>query len=509
MDSADVAAPFGAWASIRGYFTPATLFLVVNLVIGTIALTSRATQQRRRREHHHYHDDGHGHYHLQEPLHPHQQPTYGDHYYQQPEQQILYATPPAPAPLARTSSVLDRLRSFGLYRFRSGDFPPEYGAAAGPNHAQDAFAPVEEETATEQAHYARSQPEPAPAREERRSAARVRKSGAEVRKAQAVRAPARVVEAVAEDDSVDARAEEFTASFRREPSPLQQEYNYQEEYVPPPARVRAPAPAPLARTSSVMDRLRSLGLYGFLAPEQPAAASIPANAPAAAVEKKQAQSHYDRSRSEPAWEQGSNKERKPEAKSKMAKSSSETRKAAAPSRVEEALAGESVDARAEAFIDSFKQQQAQHHREDEYVPPPAPAPLSRAPSVLERLRSFSLYRFRSGDLGPDLPAAAAKSTPPAADEKKQAAAHYGRSRSEPAREQGKKEPRMSKSSSVVAEEEPAAEADQGVDARADDFINKFRQQLHLQRLNSLLNYKSPARTEEEIEEFPFRHAGIG
>jgi hypothetical protein len=28
-----------------------------------------------------------------------------------------------------------------------------------------------------------------------------------------------------------------------------------------------------------------------------------------------------------------------------------------------------------------------------------------------------------------------------------------------------------------------------VDERADDFINKFRQQLQLQRLNSLLNYK--------------------
>ena len=479
MDSAGVAAPFGAWASIRGYFTPATLFLVVNLVIGTIALTSRATQQRRRREHHHYHDDGHGHYHIQEPLHPHQQPAYGDHYYyQQQPQQTLYATPPAPAPapLARTSSVLDRLVSFGLYRFRSGDFPPEYGAAAGANHAQDAFAPVEEETAAQQAHYARSRSEPAPAREERRPAS-VKKSGAEVRKAQAARAPPRVVEAVAEDDSVDARAEQFPASFRREPAPapLQQEHNYHEEYVQPPARAPAPAPAPLARTSSVMDRLRSLGLYGFLAPEQPAAAATPASAPPPAVEKKQAQSHYDRSRSEPAWGQGSNKkEKKQEARSRMAKWSSETRKAAAPSRVEAAVAGESVDARAEAFIDSFRQQQAQHHREEEYVPPPAPAPLSRAPSVLERVRSFTLYRFRSGDLGPDFPAAAAaESTPPTADEKKQAAAHYGRSRSEPVREQGKKEPRMSKSSSVVAEEEEpaAADADQCVDARADDFIN--------------------------------------
>jgi hypothetical protein len=61
-------------------------------------------------------------------------------------------------------------------------------------------------------------------------------------------------------------------------------------------------------------------------------------------------------------------------------------------------------------------------------------------------------------------------------------------RAEPAREQGKKQDaRMSKSSSsgIVAE----AEAHQCVNARADDFINKFRQQLQLQRLNSLLNYK--------------------
>ncbi|CAN6327445.1 unnamed protein product [Urochloa humidicola] len=499
MDSADAAAAplLGGWASIRAYFTPATLFLFVNLVIGTIALTSRATQhRRRRRDHHYYHDDAHGHhYHLQEqPLHPyHQQPaSYGDHYYQPPPPQpLLYATPPAPAPLARTSSVLDRLRSFdfGLYRFRSGDFPPEY-AAAPPTHAHDAFAPVEEETTTaaaaaeqEQAHYARSRSEPAPAREERRPpASRAKKSGSEVRMAQVARAPpAGVVEAVAEDDAVvDARAEEFAGNFGRDPSPLQQEYAYQDEYVPP-VRPRAPAAAPLARTSSIMDRLRSLGLYGYLAPEQPAAASIPANdsfaAAPAAAEKKHTQAHYDRSRSEPAWEQG--KEKKQEAKARMAKSSSEAKKTGAPSRAEVALVGESVDARAEAFIDSFKQQ----------LSAPAPAPLSRAPSVLERLRSFGLSRFRSGDLGPDLSAAAAATTP-AADEKKPAA-QYGRSRSEPAREQGKKEPRMRKSSSSVVEEEEGEEpaADHGVDARADDFINKFRQQLQLQRLNSLLGGK--------------------
>ncbi|PKA57266.1 hypothetical protein AXF42_Ash002570 [Apostasia shenzhenica] len=35
----------------------------------------------------------------------------------------------------------------------------------------------------------------------------------------------------------------------------------------------------------------------------------------------------------------------------------------------------------------------------------------------------------------------------------------------------------------------AVELEPGVDARADDFINRFRQQLHLQRLDSLLRFK--------------------
>lgn len=164
-----------------------------------------------------------------------------------------------------------------------------------------------------------------------------------------------------------------------------------------------------------------------------------------------------------------------------------------------------VDARAEEFSDSFmpssppaqQQQQKQQQQEEEevyyreeYVPPLRPtrgaaAPLARAPSVLERLRSFSLYRFTSGDL--------AAEAAPAAEE-----AHYGRSQSERQSKKGKsqqgadaEERRMTKSSSEARKPAPAPEepAEQGVDARADDFINSFRQQLKLQRLNSLLNYK--------------------
>ena len=132
MDAPDVTP---AWSLVRGYFSPATLFLLLNVVIGTIALTSRF---HRRRHDHHGDDDRH-----------HQQHQHKDH-------DDRYAPPPPPAPLARTSSVMERLRSLGLYRFRSGDFPPEY------NYNHSAASNVggdDDEGSTQQ--YSRSRSEPA------------------------------------------------------------------------------------------------------------------------------------------------------------------------------------------------------------------------------------------------------------------------------------------------------------------------------------------------------------
>ncbi|KAM0873075.1 hypothetical protein ACQ4PT_038320 [Festuca glaucescens] len=125
-----------AWSLVRGYLSPATLFLLLNVVIGTIALTSRS---HRRRHSHHGGDDNHHHQH---------QKDYIDQY---------DAAPRAPAPLARTSSVMERLRSLGLYRFRSGDFPPEYNynLSAGDD---------ESGKQQQQAQYARSRSEPAAAK---------------------------------------------------------------------------------------------------------------------------------------------------------------------------------------------------------------------------------------------------------------------------------------------------------------------------------------------------------
>nr|GMC46920.1 mediator of RNA polymerase II transcription subunit 15-like [Ipomoea batatas]GMD53083.1 mediator of RNA polymerase II transcription subunit 15-like [Ipomoea batatas]GME17414.1 mediator of RNA polymerase II transcription subunit 15-like [Ipomoea batatas] len=46
---------------------------------------------------------------------------------------------------------------------------------------------------------------------------------------------------------------------------------------------------------------------------------------------------------------------------------------------------------------------------------------------------------------------------------------------------------------ATMKERVAAEVDEEVDAKADDFINKFRQQLKLQRVDSTLRYKEAIR----------------
>ncbi|KAM0897483.1 hypothetical protein ACQ4PT_022546 [Festuca glaucescens] len=432
------AAALAAWASVRGFFTPATLFIVVNLVIGTIALTSRSNQRRRRGNGYAagHDDDAHRQHggHQEPPFHHIQQQDnqYYDDNQQHHEQQYV----PALAPLARTSSVLDRLRSIGLYRFRSGDFPPEYASGtdsmAGP-------AP-----ASGDAHHARSRSEPAPAREVKRRPKKSSRSDTRFNPEVAPPPAARLVQAAVpeEDDVVEheeyARADEFTDSnFTTQPLPLppalqqEEEHLYREEYVPP---LR---PAPLPRAPSVLERLRSFGMPGFLSGDLAADH---------AVEDVFTDNNFT-----------THQQQQP------------------PAQPEE-----------------------ERYYREEYVPPPRPAPLPRAPSVLERLRSFGLSHFRSGEVAADDAAAAVAEL-----ERNQAqkqATQYSRSRSEPSREQsakGKKqqqesaEARMSKSGSVArkpAPVEPEAEAG-GVDARADDFINSFRKQLQLQRLNSLLNYK--------------------
>ncbi|THU66167.1 hypothetical protein C4D60_Mb05t11310 [Musa balbisiana] len=146
-----------------------------------------------------------------------------------------------------------------------------------------------------------------------------------------------------------------------------------------------------------------------------------------------------------------------------------------------------------------------------------PHSLSRSPSVaLDCLRSFNLHRYRSGDIPPPFePAPTARAevlyeTPnpvAGADDEHQ---HFGRSQSDAQPTAGEMPPklpvRIKKSASeksafahfeeaeVEAAGRDAVEAEGSgggdeVDARADDFINRFRQQLKLQRLESIARYK--------------------
>ncbi|KAL7166460.1 hypothetical protein ACSBR2_037183 [Camellia fascicularis] len=83
------------WSSINSWFTPPVFFILLNVMIGIIYLTSKANQQ-----HHHHH---------------HQNQTQHDDRQTHQHQQIR---------LERSPSVLQRLRSINLYSYRSREPNP-------------------------------------------------------------------------------------------------------------------------------------------------------------------------------------------------------------------------------------------------------------------------------------------------------------------------------------------------------------------------------------------------
>ncbi|WOL08173.1 hypothetical protein Cni_G16925 [Canna indica] len=142
--------------------------------------------------------------------------------------------------------------------------------------------------------------------------------------------------------------------------------------------------------------------------------------------------------------------------------------------------------------------------------------VSRSPSiVLDRLRSFNFHHYFSPEIHPFVDVAPAPETeimkeaplPEPETEDEHGHQNLGRSQSDAHPTAGEMPPklavRMKKSASEKSafahfQEAEIKEAivdpvqeDEGdeVDARADDFINRFRQQLKLQRLESLLRYK--------------------
>ncbi|KAK2987538.1 hypothetical protein RJ640_021592 [Escallonia rubra] len=140
-----------------------------------------------------------------------------------------------------------------------------------------------------------------------------------------------------------------------------------------------------------------------------------------------------------------------------------------------------------------------------------PPQLVRAPSLVERVKSinFSSFKFETSDqCRPDT-----HHTEPESDLNQASDHHVTRSKSDRSgKTPGRAQAKMKKSASAsfvdgVMKGEQAEEVDrrrpatvrggeaasfgedEGVDAKADDFINRFKQQLKLQRLDSLLRYQ--------------------
>ncbi|CAN0882035.1 Pathogen-associated molecular patterns-induced protein A70 [Linum grandiflorum] len=131
--------------------------------------------------------------------------------------------------------------------------------------------------------------------------------------------------------------------------------------------------------------------------------------------------------------------------------------------------------------------------------------LWRSPSVLQRLKSINLYSYRSQEpqistlqssnkvvgrsmsdtkpVGGEIPKKLPKKMKKSASTKS-AFGHFEEEKIVEARRPATV--REQKSNKLIKEDE---DEDEEEDAKADDFINKFKQQLKLQRLDSIIRYK--------------------
>ncbi|KAJ6746418.1 DUF4408 DOMAIN PROTEIN [Salix koriyanagi] len=156
-----------------------------------------------------------------------------------------------------------------------------------------------------------------------------------------------------------------------------------------------------------------------------------------------------------------------------------------------------------------------------------PPQLERAPSLLERVKSINFsslyYRSEQEETTQRPPTQTGSDADPGTGHGHGHDHHAKRSMSEHVVQATKKQEKMKRSASEKAASLDSAEevmrekverrrpattrasektvlpGDEGVDAKADDFINRFKQQLKLQRLDSLLRYKERLKGKQNIE----------
>ncbi|GER51425.1 hypothetical protein STAS_28785 [Striga asiatica] len=130
--------------------------------------------------------------------------------------------------------------------------------------------------------------------------------------------------------------------------------------------------------------------------------------------------------------------------------------------------------------------QPQHHPAHQQEPK-IPAQMVRIPSFLERVKSINLSRYLAHEQEPEHPAHQQEpdrlSTGAEPRVLKKSASEKGAVKGEEEAEEQRRP--------ATTREKGAAEhgGDEAVDAKADDFINRFRQQLKLQRLDSIVRYR--------------------
>ncbi|KAJ4911193.1 hypothetical protein Rs2_05814 [Raphanus sativus] len=361
-------------STAASWFTPTTLFLLLNLMIGTIVITSRIGSSGSRKQHPHHDGFGSGH-----------------------------------APLARAPSIMDRVKSinFHLYKFPH----PETDLFSTTTHHHDVIGSD---------LHVYPDPNPAPLQ----------------------RAPS----------LLDRVKSINMSSYFKFPHDVTGSDPHSHSH---------PDPTPLQRAPSLLDRVRSINMSHFKFPQYTPE-----------------ENHSAPTHAEP------------------------TRFDHTPTRM-----GRVDPIDISKFRIPEEDQPEPETRFDNQINPPG---LARAPSILERVKSIKLPSFYRSD--PD--------TRPDPDSSLHEDHKPVRSKSEskkPVKKKKKATGKMTKSASEKSgfgfvEEKEAAESaesverrrpdtarverstsfgdgEDGVDAKASDFINKFKQQLKLQRLDSILRNK--------------------
>ncbi|KAI3832407.1 hypothetical protein MKX03_020641 [Papaver bracteatum] len=398
-----------AWSTISSWFTPTFLFLALNLVIGIIAITSSFGSKHKQ------------HQQQQQPLQPQNdsrgfQPTPPQ---QQESREGGGSNYQHPQLVRGPSTVIERLKSINLYHFKTEDLNP--------------FSSI----------HTFQQPDPVPV-----------SSG-------------------------------FVSS-----------QNHYEP--PPPPQQQQPQRQPLARAPSILDRLKSINLYHYKADDLNPFHLDHQEEETTQLEKL---SSGKNSKNRDFLDHRALDNKKSKVKVVQQHDTRQQQSPRSPAQKQRPTAAATPLARA----------------------PPPPPPLARTPSILERLKSINLYQdfipnFQKQpvDQFPDqdhdfldhralekkksvTKTLIAKNKKKLMSAKSDVLGHFGEfdARQEEEERRLNLSAKEKKSQSMndhhkkefSDDDEEGRVVDEEVDAKADDFINRFKNQLKLQRLDSIMQYK--------------------